>query len=224
MSKKINRKELFLSIYNNIRLNKEKYYVPIINSGTNPTLQDVFSGSDRLFFVENGLYFISEKVLDSYKSIFPKNLIFISINENEFNLILEDICLGQLPTKPIALVEDEKSYIVEKSSVLVNWLNENIIDRKKENISIKYIDSNDSNLSSSINQKKSNFKEKFIIGSIFTTLFLLKVLFLYVSYLFSFKILMLTEIVAFLILAIVFIFLNTLCDIMVKGIIHYIVP
>ena len=82
MSKKINRKELFLSIYNNIRFNKEKYYVPIINSGTNPTLQDVFSGSDRLFFVENGLYFISEKVLDSYKSIFPKNLIFISINEN----------------------------------------------------------------------------------------------------------------------------------------------
>ena len=144
MSKKINRKELFLSIYNNIRFNKEKYYVPIINSGTNPTLQDVFSGSDRLFFVENGLYFISEKVLDSYKSIFPKNLIFISINENEFNLILEDICL--------------------------------------------------------------------------------KVLFLYVSYLFSFKILMLTGLVAFLILTIVFIFLNTLCDIMVRGIIHYIVP
>ena len=73
-------------------------------------------------------------------------------------------------------------------------------------------------------KKKSNFKEKIIVGSIFTTLFLLKVLFLYVSYLFSFKILMLTGLVAFLILAIVFIFLNTLCDIMVKGIIHYIVP
>lgn len=220
MLKQINRKELFLIIYDNIRYNKEKYYVPIINSGTNPTLQDVFEGSDRLFFVENGLYFISEKVLDAYKSIFPKNLNFISIDENEFNLILENICLNQLPTKPIALVEDEKNYIVEKSSILVNWLNENIKDRKKENIDIKYIDSDNSTLTKSFKKKKSNFKEKIIIDLIIATLILLKVLFLYVSYLFSFKILMLSGFIAIFILITIFVFLNTLCDFIVKEIIH----
>lgn len=221
MTKSLNRKDIFLNIYNNIRDDKEKYYVPIINNGTNPSLQDVFDGIERLFFLENGLYFISEKVVDAYKSIFPKNLIFISVNENEFNLILEEICMKQLPTKPIALVEDEKNYIVEKSNILVNWLDENIEDRKKDNISIHYIDS-DSTIINKKNEikKKKNIKEQIIVGSIILVLFLFKILFLYVSYLFSFNILSLSGFMAFLILGIVFVLLNTLSDIVIQGILN----
>lgn len=219
MSKKINRKDLFINIYNNIRNKEEKYYVPIINNGNNPSLQDVFDGTERFFFLENGLYFISENVVDAYKSIFPKNLIFISIDENEFNLILEEICMKQLPTKPIAIVENEKIYIVEKSSILVNWLNENFENREKKDINIKYIDFEE-NMLNIKNKKEKKLKEKSIITSIVIILILLKVLFLYVSYLFSFNILSLSGFIAFLILGIVFVFLNSLSDIVIKGILN----
>lgn len=218
MNKTIDRKKLFLNIYDNIRKDKEKYYVPIINSGTDITLEKIFEGTERFFFLENGLYFISETVIDDYKLIFPKNLTYVSINENEFNLILEEICMKQLPTKPIAIVEDEKNYIVEKSRVLVHWIDENIEDKKKNDIHINYIDSEDTIVNKEINIKKSKtFKEKFIIGSVITFLCLLKVLFLYVSYLFSFNILALTGFFAFITLFIVFVFLNTLSDIMIRG-------
>lgn len=218
----MNRKELFLNIYNNIKLNKIKYYVPIIRSSNNTSLDGVFNGTERLFFLENGLYFISEVVIEAYKMLLPKNLNFVCINENQFNLILEDICMKQLPTKPIALVVDDKTFIVEKSSVLVNWIDEGIEDKVKDNISIKYID-NDKNVPTAImNNSKVSLKEKVIVGSILTILILLKVLFLYVSYVFSFNVLALTSIFGIFITAIVFIFLNTLGDIVTRGILDYI--
>lgn len=218
----MNRKELFLNIYNNIKLNKIKYYVPIIKSNNNTSLDGVFNGTERLFFLENGLYFISETVIEAYKMLLPKNLNFVCINENQFNLILEDICMKQLPTKPIALVVDDKTFIVEKSSVLVNWIDEEIEDKVKDNISIKYID-NDKNVPTAImNNSKISLKEKVIVGSIVTILILLKVLFLYVSYVFSFNVLALTSIFGIFITAIVFIFLNTLGDIATRGILDYI--
>lgn len=218
----MNRKELFLNIYNNIKSNKIKYYVPIIRSSNNNSLDGVFNGTERLFFLENGLYFISEKVIEAYKILLPKNLNFVCINENQFNLILEDICMKQLPTKPIALVVDDKTFIVEKSSVLVSWIDEEVEDKVKDDISIKYID-NDKNVPTAImNNSKVSLKEKVIVGSILTILILLKVLFLYVSYIFSFNVLTLTSIFGIFITAIVFIFLNTLGDIATRGILDYI--
>ena len=218
----MNRKELFLNIYNNIKSNTIKYYVPIIRSNSDTSLDGVFNGTERLFFLENGLYFISETVIEAYKMLLPKNLNFVCINENQFNLILEDICMKQLPTKPIALVVDDKTFIVEKSSVLVNWIDEEIEDKVKDNISIKYID-NDKNVPTAImNNSKISLKEKVIVGSIVTILILLKVLFLYVSYVFSFNVLALTSVFGIFITAIVFIFLNTLGDIATRGILDYI--
>ena len=130
--------------------------------------------------------------------------------------------MKQLPTKPIALVVDDKTFIVEKSSVLVSWIDEEVEDKVKDDISIKYID-NDKNVPTAImNNSKVSLKEKVIVGSILTILILLKVLFLYVSYIFSFNVLTLTSIFGIFITAIVFIFLNTLGDIATRGILDYI--
>ena len=73
-----------------------------------------------------------------------------------------------------------------------------------------------------MNNSKVSLKEKVIVGSILTILILLKVLFLYVSYIFSFNVLTLTSIFGIFITAIVFIFLNTLGDIATRGILDYI--
>ena len=218
-SKTYNRKELFLDIYDNIKNKTKKYYVPLINTGTNPTLQDVFEGTERLYFLENALYFISESVVDAYKVILPKNIIYKEVSESDFNILLEDICSKQLPNTPIALVEDEEKYVVEKSNVLVGWINEEVEDKIKYAQHVKYIDSEKEIMQTTQHAThKKTFKEHFILGSTLAFLFLLKILFLYVSIIFTFNILQLTGVISYLVIAIVFIVLNTLSDITVRGI------
>ena len=225
MSAKVayNRKELFLNIYNNIKNKTKKYYVPIINTGTNPTIQDVFNGTERLFFLENALYFISEDVIDAYKVILPKNIIYEEVCESDFNILLEDICSKQLPNKPIALVEDETKYVVEKSTILVNWINDEIEDKIKYNIHVKYIDTEKEILNQTAKSKhKQTFQEKFILYSTIGFLLLLKILFLYVSVIFSFNILQLTGLISYFVIAIVFVVLNTLSDVCIRNLLDYI--
>jgi hypothetical protein len=222
-----NRKDLVLSIYQDIRTGNDTYYVPVIDTGTNPTIEDVFEGTERLYIFQNGLYFISSTVIDIYKLLFPKNIRFVSVDEAQFNTLLERICMVYLPTKPIALVKEEQTFVVERSEVIVSWIKKNVKKRKTtSNLKkIEYIDKNGmlpKGTSVTPVKKKKSFLEILMLGIILIPIILSKVLFLYVAYLFSFDILLLSGLVGFGVAALVFLILSTMGDVVTQTILKYI--
>ena len=73
----MNNKDLFLKIYNQIKTKEKTYYVTVIKDDNTFDMTDIYNGKERLFFLENGLYFISSDVLDIYNQFFPHFVNYI---------------------------------------------------------------------------------------------------------------------------------------------------
>lgn len=216
----MNNKDLFLKIYNQIKTKEKTYYVTVIKDDNTFDMTDIYNGKERLFFLENGLYFISSDVLDIYNQFFPHFVNYIEITESDFNLILEDICYKVLPSKKIIMVESTENYLVEDSKCLLDYTNKNIENKQKENINVQYIDNEETALNTKLNIKynKPQKNELLILGIILSLILGLKVLIFYISYILSFNILCLTGFTAVIVLFITFIILNTLGDITIRGV------
>jgi hypothetical protein len=125
------------------------------------------------------------------------------------------------------LVKEEQTFVVERSEVIVSWIKKNVKKRKTtSNLKkIEYIDKNGmlpKGTSVTPVKKKKSFLEILMLGIILIPIILSKVLFLYVAYLFSFDILLLSGLVGFGVAALVFLILSTMGDVVTQTILKYI--